>query len=83
MGSTPTWDTFTFLAQLVEHEAFNLRVAGSTPAESIFFDIKISNKMQISIFPRAQLKSRTRTRIKRSLLIGISSIIIFIARHAS
>ena len=28
----------TGLAQLVEHEAFNLRVAGSIPAIGIFYD---------------------------------------------
>ena len=30
------YDMYTGVAQLVEHEAFNLRVAGSSPAVGIF-----------------------------------------------
>lgn len=31
------YELYTGVAQLVEHEAFNLRVAGSSPAVGIFY----------------------------------------------
>ena len=39
-GSSPGIGTMTSLAQLVEYQAFNLAVAGSTPAGGVFFALE-------------------------------------------
>ena len=44
-GSNPAGDTIALLAQSVEHQTFNLRVAGSSPARGLF----ISDSIVVSI----------------------------------